>query len=195
MGKDYTGEFWSIGRLRGRYQPEDFTETQNLKLKDLITFGAVSRVMFAGWDPREVTLSFMVDSVHRGDTPDQVDTPNSRYLNRGAGTGARQVDCPLNDPEEVWRYIQSIQRPFPRPTIIRPVNVYIPGWGDHGKDEVKNAYITNASIKRTHITPKGTQYHRITGASRAVRAIITVTMKEAVFFTTEDAKKNKVPTF
>ena len=176
--------WWSIGKLRGRYQPEDYTETQNLKLKDLITFGAVSRVMFAGWDPREVTLSFMVDSVHR--FPDEQDPRGQTYrFNPNPGT----PECPLNEPEEVWRYIQSLQRPYPRPSLIKPILVMIPGWGRNG-EELKHAYITNSSIKRTHITKKNANYFTNAGAVRAARAIITVTMKEAVFFRTKkDASK------
>ena len=171
--------FWSIGKIRGRYQPEDFTETQNLKMKDLITFGAVSRVMFAGWDPREVTISFLVDSVQTTDR----DPQGQNYPFK---TSPGTPECPLSEPEEVWRYIQSLQRPYPRPDLIRPIIVLIPGWGRSG-EEVKHAYITNASIKRTHITDKNANYFTNPGSTRASRAVITVTLKEAVFFTTKEA--------
>lgn len=171
--------FWSIGKIRGRYQPEDFTETQNLKLKDLITFGGVSRVMFAGWDPREVTISFLVDSVQTTER----DPRGERYPYKVSLDGPA---CPLSEPEEVWRYIQSLQRPYPRPNLMNPIPVYIPGWGQSG-DEVRHAYIVNASIKRTHITDKNANYFPYPGMVRASRAVITVTLKEAVFFSSTAA--------
>jgi len=180
--------WWSIGKIRGRYQPEDFTETQNMKLKDLQAFGAVNRVMFAGWDPREVTISFVVDSIHPvedevplgGDPVPARDQQGKDYT--------RHSPCPLNEPEEVWRYIQQIQRPYPRPAVMSPILVLIPGWGERD-DEVKYAYITNASIKRTHITDKRSTYFRNRGTSRAVRATITLTLKEAVFFRSQKKAK------
>jgi len=176
--------FWSIGKLRGRYQPEDYVETQNLKVKDLVTFGVVSRVMFAGWDPREVTISFMVDSVH---TTEQ-DARGQDYPYNPTQTGA--PECPLSEPEEVWRYIQSLQRPYPRPDLVRPVIVLIPGWG-RSDQELRWAYIVNASIKRTHLTDKNANYWSNPGAVRASRAIITVTLKEAVFFQTSEIAGKK----
>ncbi len=170
---------WNIGRIRGRFQPEDFTETQNAKVKDLVVWGTVTRVMHAGWEPREVTFSFIVDSIHT--------TDNDGGRRRVAYNSSQE--CPVYDPEEVWSYIQSIQRPWPRPSYMKPIPVYIPGWGVRN-EEVKYAFITSASIKRTHITDKNAQYAQNPSSIRAVRATFTVTLKEAVFFeTAEEAQK------
>lgn len=172
--------YWSIGKIRGRFQPEDFTENQKLKTKDFVTWGSVSRVMFSGWDPREVTLSFVVDSVHTSET-------DSDYNSQSVSPKEGGTPCPLYDPEKVWDYIQQLQRPYPRPAYIMPIPVYIPGWGSRG-EEVKSAYITSASIKRTHITVKDPKQASI----KAVRATITLTLKEAVFFGKKaEADENK----
>jgi hypothetical protein len=70
---------------------------------------------------------------------------------------------------------------------MAPVVVMIPGWGGEtgavggaGGSALKKAYITSATIKRTHITSK--RARGTGGKFRTARAIITVTLKEAVFF-------------
>lgn len=166
---------WSIGKIRGRFQPEDFTETQNLKVQDMQTWGAVTRVMFKGWDPREVTLSFVVDSIHAAEQDPGLNT-------RSIQLGMAGPEFPIYDPEKAWAYIQQLQRPYPRPSVIKPILVYIPGWGKR-VDEVKYAYITASSIKRTHITAGNNEFFT-PGTVQGVRATITVTLKEAVFFRT-----------
>jgi hypothetical protein len=172
--------FWSIGKIRGRFQPEDFTESQNLKVQDMQTWGAVTRVMFKGWEPREVTISFVVDSVQTTQKDPELNTDSIEANMTGP-------ECPIYDPEKVWAYIQQLQRPYPLPDTIPPIFVYIPGWGKRG-DEVQRAFITSASIKRTHIVA-GNSGFSIPGTVKAVRATITVTLKEAVFFRTKDEAK------
>jgi hypothetical protein len=98
-------------------------------------------------------------------------------------------ECPLSDPEKVWEYVQQLQRPYPRPSVMRPILVYIPGWGTRG-EEVKYAYITSASIKRTHVTD-GTDQFFTPGTVKAVRATITLALKEAVFFSRAAEAKDK----
>jgi hypothetical protein len=168
---------WSIGSIRGRFQPEDFTETQGMEVKDLKSWGTVSRAMFSGWNPREVTISFVVDSVHTMESDENV------MIN--GGTGLPMSDCPVNDPEKVWEYIQALQRPDSARKKVDPVLVQMPGWGSRNT-ELKYAFITSASIKRTHIRA-GSESG---GNTRAVRATITLTLKEAVFFSSaEEAEK------
>jgi hypothetical protein len=115
---------WSIGRISGQYQPEDFTETQASDFSDVGNHGGVSLLMFKGYKPREIAVSFVVDGV-------------------GGTDGA-------SSPERAWAHIQEIQRPAKGgwPT---PIEVIIPGWGD-SEHLPKLAYIVNSSINRTHIT-------------------------------------------
>jgi hypothetical protein len=115
---------WSIGRISGQYQPEDFTETQASDFTEAGNHGGVALMMFKGYKPREITLSFVVDGV--GGT-------------NGAGS-----------PEVAWRHIQEMQRPA-RAGWPQPIEVIIPGWGD-SEFLPKLAYIVNSSIERTHIT-------------------------------------------
>lgn len=115
---------WSIGPISGQYQPEDFTETQASDFTEAGNHGGVALMMFKGYKPREIALSFVVDGV--GGT-------------NGAGS-----------PEVAWMHIQEMQRPSNglEPT---PVLVILPGWGD-SEHLPKLAYIVNSSIERTHIT-------------------------------------------
>lgn len=168
---------WSIGKIRGRFQPEDFTENQGMEVKDLKSWGTVSRAMFSGWSPREITLSFVVDSIHTQEEDEDVKINTSI----GVATG----DCPVNDPEKVWEYIQSLQRPDSTKKLVNPVLVQMPGWGSRGS-ELKYAFITSASIKRTHIRSDESG-----GNMRAVRATITLTLKEAVFFSSAEEAEEK----
>jgi len=180
---------WSIGKIRGRFQPEDFTETQDMKVKDLVCFGSVTRLMFAGWSPREVSISFVVDSVQKGAGEQDADSfmKTTTFMNMNGEMGEVETvgDCPVYDPERVWAYIQALQRPKAMRALMEPIVVMIPGWGDRG-DDVKYAYITHAQVKRTHISSKGAEdYSSEPGAIRAVRATFTLTLKEAAIFSSE----------
>jgi hypothetical protein len=175
---------WSIGKIRGRFQPEDFTETQGMEVKDMKLWGTVTRVMFSGWNPREITLSFVVDSVHKNQEDEEKWSMTYSAPEVGGGfsekTISRERSCPIYDPERVWDYIQELQRPASAAGKMDPIPVVMPGWGDRG-EQLKYVYITSASIKRTHIKADSESG----GNTRAVRATITLTMKEAVFFETE----------
>jgi hypothetical protein len=173
---------WSIGKIRGRFQPEDFTETQNLKVQDMQTWGAVTRVMFKGWEPREVTISFVVDSVQATQRDPNLNTESIQV-------GMAGPECPIYDPEKVWAYIQQLQRPWPVPDVVQPILVYIPGWGKRD-DQIQRAFITSSSIKRTHINAANNEFFT-PGTVKAIRATITLTLKEAVFFSQKDEAKKE----
>jgi hypothetical protein len=156
---------WSIGPIRGQFQPESFNETQGTKLEDIEIFGNVPILLHKGWDTREVSLSFVVDGMC--DPAEGNETwKRSGPSQAGGGPGPRAAD-----PEAVWEEIQRMQRPieFGVPKIFA---VVIPGWlSDKSEgNRPKQAVISNASINRTHIAGE---------PSRAVRAIITVTLREA----------------
>jgi len=156
---------WSIGGIRGQFQPESFNETQGTKLEDIEIFGNVPILLHKGWDTREVSLSFVVDGMC-----DPVEG-NETWKRSGTSQSAGGPGPRAADPEAVWEEIQRMQRPaeFGLP---QGVVVVIPGWLNN-KSEVnrpKIAIISNASINRTHIAGE---------PSRAVRAIITVTLREA----------------
>lgn len=162
---------WSIGPIRGQFQPESFVETQKTIIEDIQIFGNVSILLLKGWDPREVTFSFVVDGMC--DPVEGTDTwARFKTDQAGGGPGPRAAD-----PEAVWDEIQRMQRVSG--SSPRPVFVTIPGWatgstasnvtGNRGLRPIR-AIISDASINRTHI--RGAD-------SRAVRAIITVTLREA----------------
>jgi hypothetical protein len=162
---------WSIGPIRGEFQPESFVETQKTKYEDIEIFGSVSLVLLKGWDPREVSLSFVVDGMC--DPPEG----NTLWTRATAVDRAGSLDNPVaSDPEDVWAEIQRLQRLDPAAPI--PLRVNIPGWGfgalsRSGRSGVlkpAKAIIIDSSINRTHIAGD---------PSRAVRAIITVTLREA----------------
>jgi len=114
--------FWAIGPIRGQFQPEDLTETQQAEYSHEHIIGGVFLLNFTEWTPREVSLSFVVDGVAN----------------------------PNVDPEDVWQKIMDIMRPrngvFPQPILVN-----LPGWGREGRNVPKRAVIVNASINRTHI--------------------------------------------
>lgn len=170
---------WSIGPIVGQYQPEDFTEKQSSEWAVIPVFNAVSPLIFKQWNPREVTLSFVVSSMgmpliervrHQGESG----VPNARDQ---------------SNPEVVWAMLCAMMRPntnrpeaqsYPPPIFTSPGGgrkdfdyplVIIPGWSTGGNNSPIRAIIESASIKRTHIAGN---------PSRAVRAIITVTLKEYV---------------
>lgn len=165
---------WSIGPIVGQYQPEDFTERQSVEYEDVKAFGIVRPLIFKNIAPREVTLSFVVNGM--GITAaERDDTRNSKIPNAPD----------QSDPEVVWATICAMMRPGDRkapppllggrgdPRVGGDRNfprVVIPGWNVGGANTPIRAVVTNASIKRTHIA----------GSSppRAVRAIITVTLRE-----------------
>jgi hypothetical protein len=162
---------WSIGPIRGQFQPESFVETQKTIIEDIKIFGNVSILLVKGWDPREVTFSFVVDGMC--DPVEGTDTwARFKTDQAGGGPGPRAAD-----PEAVWDEIQRMQRVSGTSPI--PVFVTIPGWATGRTDSnvtdnrfirPRRAIISDSSINRTHI--RGAD-------SRAVRAIITVTLREA----------------
>lgn len=150
--------FWSIGPITGEYQPESFDEKQTMKVEQQEAVGAVSPLVFKGWDPREVTITFVVDGV-------KPDSEKTQWHSVLYGNQNQTIDYNKADPESVWQAIQEMQRPQYRAPF--PVDVIIPGWG--GSNRPRKAVITEASISRTHI--EGT-------APKAIRATISVTLKE-----------------
>ncbi len=157
---------WSIGPIVGQYQPEDFTEKQSVNYEEPKAFGIVPPLIFKSWSPREVTLSFVVNAM--------VLPGVEQARNDGIPNAPNQ-----SDPEVVWATIVAMMRPGdgllppqlggsrlsdPR----RFPKVVIPGW-DVGGTTPDRALVVDASIKRTHIAGN---------PSRAVRAIITVTLRE-----------------
>lgn len=121
--------FWSIGPIRGQYQPEDLTEKQTTETQDMMTVGGVSEFQFKHWAPREISVSFVVDNL--------------------AADPASGQDATDRDPEAVWAAIQKMQRPSDggQPQLVV---VTLPGWGE-GENRPSKAVIVDASIKRTHI--------------------------------------------
>lgn len=163
---------WSIGPIRGQFQPESFVETQKTKIEDIEIFGNISILLIKGWDPREVTFSFVVDGMC--DPDDRFE----RWPRKGGDlAGGSAFSNPIaSDPEAVWDEIQRMQRNSPGAPI--PLTVNIPGWtGGLRRSNVTGglrrplkALISDSSINRTHIRGE---------PSRAVRAVITVTLREA----------------
>jgi hypothetical protein len=168
--------YWSIGPIVGMFQPENFTETQSVDYAEPKTFGTVPPLIFKKWTPREVELSFVVNSMC---FPAAEEARNPQMLN-----AVRQ-----SDPEIVWATIMSLMRkisdrsgaltaggeagrPGGLPSVIgdgdnAAIQVTIPGWG-LGNGPTR-AVLTNATFKRTHISGN---------PPRCVRGVITVTLKE-----------------
>lgn len=161
---------WSIGPIVGQYQPEDFTEKQSVQYDDVKAFGIVRPILFKNVAPREVTLSFVV---------------NAMGITEGERENMKNSKIPnapnQSDPEVVWATICAMMRPgdgSALPPLLggqrdNPRNfprVVIPGWNVGGANTPVHAVITDASIKRTHIAGSV--------PPRAVRAIITVTLRE-----------------
>lgn len=160
---------WSIGPIVGQYQPEDFTERQSVEYEEVKAFGIVRPLIFKGWSPREVTLSFVVNGMGI--------TQSDRATNSKVPNAPDQ-----SDPEVVWATICAMMRPGDRG---RPPHlggrgdpdggnrnfprVVIPGW-NVGNNTPIRAVVADASIKRTHIAGSL--------PPRAVRAIISVTLRE-----------------
>ncbi|HUU60219.1 MAG TPA: hypothetical protein VMZ50_11800 [Phycisphaerae bacterium] len=170
MASPRGARFWSIGPIRGFYQPEEFTEEQVTKTKDHAVYGNIDFVQWLGYGPRRVTLTFVVNGLAQGELPPQA-----------GGEVAGWVD-----PEFVWLVIQSLQGRFNQglgPNFI-PVN--IPGWGDDLAGVPQTAIIERSSIRRTHIAGKD--------PTRAVRAVITVALVEARSLVTTDSGDDKVLT-
>lgn len=157
---------WSIGPIVGRYQPEDFSESQRTNYEDVKAFGIVHPIIFKNWSPREVRLSFVVNAM--GITA-------ADLINNPAIPKAPHQ----SDPEVVWAMICAMQRPGDRglPATLGGresskrnfPRVVIPGWGVTDFSTPTRAVVVDASIKRTHIggTPP-----------RCVRGIISVTLRE-----------------
>lgn len=177
--------FWHIGPLKGEFQPEEFTETQETDVEYKTPVGGVQRAIVKGWEPREITISFTVDNLARSE-PAPADGGTDDIVDPTVGDLSPKKRI---DPEEVWKMIQKMQRPANgHPRSIAKVPVYIPGWGNGGRNEPVLAFITSSSIQRTHISGRG----QITDRAgrpipsngdeqkiQAVKAIITVTLKEA----------------
>lgn len=165
--------FWSIGPIRGEYQPESFDEKQTMKVEEQEAAGSVSPLVFKGWDPREVTISFIVDGV-------KPDAEKAKYVDTMMyGFPPMAITFNKADPEAVWDAIQAMQRPKDRPPF--PVDVIIPGWS--GNNRPRKAIIIESSISRTHIEGE---------APKAIRATISVTLKE--FFITGGAEGEEAAT-
>jgi hypothetical protein len=170
--------FWSIGPIRGDFQPESFDEKQETDLGAMDSIGGVEIVQFKQWKAREITVSFLVSSV------ENVSTYNAP---------SEDVDDTL--PEKVWAKIIELQRPNSG-GLPQEIQVVIPGWGagDYGDvlartrsnktggyesqafgkgSRPTNAVIKSSSINRTHIGRDGGAY----------RAIISVTLVESRFLT------------
>jgi hypothetical protein len=179
--------YWSIGPIRGEFQPESFTETQEMNVEDKPQIGNVTFLSFKSWKPREISLSFVV----HGDP----------YSGRGPGERSDSESGPFQvwfSPEKVWGIVCCLVRPtkeFSRyvkdandeadflagkeisnsgantgqaqNALPTPVKVALPGWGS-GSSTPRLAIVTSASINRTHINAKG----------EAMRATISVTLKE-----------------
>lgn len=168
--------FWHIGPIKGEYQPEDFTESQETEVEEGFNIGAVHRLTVKGWSPREVTVSFVVDNLNRS-APPQVDNSTASTPDAPPPAGGELSPNDSVDPEKVWAAIQEMQRPRTALVglLVPRVPVLIPGWGGQG-NVPRNAIIVSSSIQRTHI--KGNGF----GGSQPVqgqRATITVTLKEA----------------
>ena len=165
--------FWNIGPIKGEFQPEDYTETQETDVDYNQPVGGRHVAVVKGWEPREITISFTVDSLARSNPDSATYTPGSQESDKEAG------DLPPGfraDPEEVWKAIQRMQRPADgHVREIAAIPVYIPGWGNEGRNQPTKALIVSASIQRTHLTGqgRGDEQH-----VRATKAIITVTLKE-----------------
>jgi hypothetical protein len=158
---------WSIGSIRGQFQPETFNETQGTKLEDIEVFGNVPILLHKGWDTREISISFVVDGMC--DPVEQNQTWARDQVNRSALLQT-EPEPRAADPEQVWAEIQRMQRPIEF-GVPRSVRVTIPGWDPAGQgNHPRFAVISSASINRTHIAGE---------ASRAVRAIISVTLRES----------------
>lgn len=143
-------KFWSIGPIRGEYQPESFTETQDMNVTDKEVLGNVSSLEFKSWKPREVSLSFVVNWGYRGQLKGEI-TANDRKVVL---------------PQAVWDMICNMVRPF-NGSLPVPVDVTIAGWGE-GSGRPKKAIVTSASINRTHIS----------GDNITMRATINATLRE-----------------
>lgn len=154
---------WSIGPIVGQYQPEDFTEKQSVNYEPAKAFGIVEPLIFKNWSPREVTLSFVVNAMSVP-ADEQALGPISAAPNQ-------------TDPEIVWATLCAMMRPGD--LLLPPLlggedkrrdfpRVVIPGW-NVGANTPNRAVVVDASIKRTHIAGE---------PSRAVRAVITVTLRE-----------------
>ncbi len=176
--------FWHIGPLKGEFQPEDFTESQETDVEYKTPVGGRQVAVIKGWSPREITISFVVDNLARNESPapnPSVNSPQASPNDPGSLSPSQRVD-----PEEVWQAIQRMQRPANgRVSEVKPVPVLIPGWGDEGRNQPRLAFITDSSIQRTHIQGVGTPINAGGGNAgeqniRAVKATITVTLKEAV---------------
>jgi len=172
---------WSIGPIVGKYQPENFDEKQSSEWKAVPLFAVVTPLLFQRWNPREVTLSFVVNAmgVPQSERFGQEDVPVKNAIDQ-------------SDPEVVWAMICAMMRPdttlpgralYPPPILggerakFDYPRVVIPGW-NVGNNTPSQAIIESASIKRTHIAGN---------PSRAVRAIITVTLRE--YRTTTDPER------
>jgi hypothetical protein len=168
--------FWHIGPIKGEYQPEEFTESQESSVDEKELLGTVHQITITGWSPREITISFVVDNLARSapPPPDAGDaTPDGPPVAGGSLSPTNSTD-----PEEVWAAIQQMQRPsgVPIVSLVPRIPVLIPGWGGADLTAPRFARITSSSIQRTHIKGNGQ------GGSqpiRAQRATITVTLKEA----------------
>ncbi len=153
-------KFWSIGTIRGEYQPESFTETQDMNVTDKEVQGNVSALQFKCWKPREIALSFVVNGARRGDDPQ---------------TRPQSVDDSV-DPEVVWEKISDMVRPWGG-GLPTPIDVVLAGWG--GRPGMpKKAMVVSSSINRTHIDKQG----------RAVRATITMTLRELAIGSEQDVE-------
>lgn len=186
------GTFWSIGPLRGLFQPDSFDEKQETAVGRFAVVGGVEMVQFKHWNAREITLKFLVSAV---DAPDSTNE---------SVRSSNVDDC---DPEKVWAKIIELQRPSQR-GLPTEIPVVIPGWGSgsHSASEIQGrnenedvvfrgkntdangnqtntkgnwssgsgswptmAIIKSSSIERTHIR----------GDGAALRAVISVTLVES----------------
>ena len=158
---------WSIGPIRGQFQPESFIETQKTSIEEIPIFGTIPVVLFKGWGLREVQLSFVVDGMC---DPVEGETTWGRDPREFQNRPSREPTA--SDPEQVWSEIQRMQRP-PNGGVSLRVPVYIPGWRRSNGNRPKVALITDSSINRTHIRGRN---------SHGVRAIISVTLRETSRF-------------
>lgn len=152
--------FWSIGPIRGEFQPESFNETQEMNVTDQEPVGNVVALGFKSWKPREISISFMVNGAYRGEEKGELNRDDQMWVS----------------PEGVWLKVREMVRPRFN-NLPRPVDVNLTGWGIWGVS--KKAIVVSASINRTHIDSDG----------QAQRATITMTLRELAMESGRDVEE------
>ena len=178
-------KYWSIGPIRGEFQPESFTETQEMNVEDKPAIGNVTFLTFKSWKPREISLSFVVHGdIYSGRGPgERSDGESNHFMAWFSPEKVWGILCCMVRPTKEFRSLlkdaneeagfmagKEITNDAPgtaKNALPIPVKVILPGWWA-GEYTPKTAIAVSASINRTHINEKG----------EAMRATISVTLKE-----------------